>query len=77
MKWVVFSGCGETQTSADAFINNRYNGAFTWSWLKELNKTLNYKNWNFHTKSLLSDYDFEQVPTLEGDETLMASQIFT
>lgn len=27
---VVFSGCGENQTSADAFINGRYNGAFTY-----------------------------------------------
>lgn len=77
MKWVVFSGCQEDQVSSDALINNRYNGAFTFCWLKELNKGLNYKNWNFHTKALLSDYDFEQISTLEGDETLMASQIFT
>jgi hypothetical protein len=77
MKWVVFSGCQDDQTSADAFINNRYNGAFTFCWLKELNKGLNYKNWNFHTKALLSDYDFDQVSTLEGDEVLLNSIIFT
>lgn len=77
MKWVVFSGCSESQTSADALINNRYNGAFTWAWLKEMKVGLNYKNWNFHTKALLSDYEFEQIPTLEGDETLMNSQIFS
>jgi hypothetical protein len=77
MKWIVFSGCGETQTSADAYINGRYNGAFTWAWLKEAKTGIINKTWNSNTKYLLNAYDFEQVCTLDGDETLQASQILT
>jgi len=33
-KWIVFSGCGEEQTCADATFNGRANGAFTYYDLK-------------------------------------------
>lgn len=36
---IALSGCREDQTSADAYINNRYNGAMTRALLDTLNKT--------------------------------------
>jgi len=76
MKWVVFSGCQENQTSADAFINNRYNGAFTWAWLKSMDKAISYNSWSLSTALKLTP-QFEQIPTIEGNETLRKEIIFT
>jgi hypothetical protein len=77
MRWIVFSGCGEQQTSADAFINGRYNGAFTYYWLKTLDPKLNYADWIIRLNSYLPCSDYDQKPELEGDETLFGKVIFT
>ena len=76
MKWVVFSGCQEDQTSADAYINNRYNGAFTWAWLKTIDKAISYNTWCQATINKL-DPEFDQIPTIEGDCNLRKMTIFT
>jgi len=39
MNHVLFAGCKENQTSADAFIKGSYNGAFTYFLCKHLRKT--------------------------------------
>lgn len=76
MKWVVFSGCQENQTSSDAYIDGRYNGAFTWSWLKAIDKAISYNTWCVSTANKL-DPEFDQVPTIEGDFDLRKLTIFT
>jgi hypothetical protein len=76
MKWVVFSGCQEDQTSADAYIAGRYNGAFTWAWLKTIDKSISYNTWCQATINKL-DPEFDQVPTIEGDCNLRKMTIFT
>jgi len=38
-KVVSISGCKDSQTSADAFINSKYAGAMTWSFLKTVSET--------------------------------------
>ena len=60
----MISGCTDEQTSADAFINNKYSGAMTWSLLEALKESPNYK-WRELIKSMrdkLKHSEYEQVP---------------
>jgi hypothetical protein len=63
------SGCGPTQTSADAYIEGRYNGAATYALLRELKMagqvplTQVVEGMN----RWLDDNDYEQNPELKGD----------
>lgn len=77
MKWIVFSGCSEQQTSADAYINGRYNGAFTYYALKALSPGITYREWISKINSYLPNKDFDQIPTLEGQESLFDLVVFT
>jgi len=74
---IVFSGCRSDQTSADAYINNRYNGAFTFCLLKTMDLRKTYKEWADDTISKVHLYGFEQVPTLEGPEEMINRLILT
>lgn len=69
---LLITGCRDTQTSADAFIDGSYNGALTWNLVQTLNAAagkLSYRD--LHTKACagLERGDFEQVPQLEGRKT--------
>jgi len=60
----MISGCTDEQTSADAFINNKYSGAMTWSLLEALKESPNCK-WRELIKSMrdkLKHSEYEQVP---------------
>jgi metacaspase-1 len=76
MKWIVLSGCGEKQTSADAFISRRYNGAFTYYALKTLKVGMTYNEWIKAINAYLPSKNYDQVPTLEGNEKLFSKPIF-
>ena len=76
-KWLTISGCGEHQTSADAFINNKYRGAFTYYALKALYTTMTYEQWFNKIKTYLPSEDFEQAPEMEGNEKLYSKIVFT
>jgi hypothetical protein len=59
----MISGCMDVQTSADAFINNKSQGAMTWSFLETLNTKSNL-SWNdlvVNMRNLLRT-QFEQIP---------------
>jgi metacaspase-1 len=77
LKWVVFSGCSEEQTSADAYFNGRFNGAFTYF------DNLSYDSKSIYTEELkelhkyLPSSEYEQNPTLDGDITLFNKQVLT
>lgn len=62
------SGCKFDETSADAFINGRYNGAFTYYFLKvldaDLDKPLTVVVKNVNEQLRLSSFD--QTPQAEG-----------
>jgi len=77
MKWIVFSGCGEQQTSADAYIDGRYNGAFTYYALKTLKPGITYKEWIEQINTYLPSGKYDQAPTLEGNELLFNQIVFT
>jgi hypothetical protein len=75
--WIVISGCGEKQTSADAYINKRYNGAFTYYALKALTPDMSYLQWFNKIREYLPSAQFEQSPELEGSSILLNRVVFS
>jgi hypothetical protein len=66
---VLITGCRDVQTSADAFINGRYNGALTFSLVEAIRKGgpgLTYKELHDRASATLKTRKFDQVPQLEG-----------
>ena len=70
MKWCVISGCSENQTSADAYINKRYNGAFTYHLIQAYKEGITIKEWFNSLRKLLPNRKYDQIPTLEGNSHL-------
>ena len=72
MPELLITGCRSTQTSADAYIGNTYNGALTYNLVRAINARkgkLTYRE--LHTLALQSMKKgrFDQVPQLEGRST--------
>ena len=76
LQGALLSGCASHQLSADAFINNRFNGAFTHYLIKNLNlyghntsmqKIIQYVNID------LAENGYDQNPKIEG---VLAQQTF-
>jgi len=66
---IMISGCMDAQTSAESFINNKAQGAMTWSFIESINKTPNC-SWRELLKSmrvLLKSTSFRQIPQLSSD----------
>lgn len=66
---VLIAGCRDTQTSADAYINGRYNGALTWGIVRVIeraNGKLTNRQLQNRVRALLREEDYDQVPQLEG-----------
>ena len=66
---VLITGCRDTQTSADAFINGRFNGALTFALVEAIRKSkgrLTYRELHDRASAVLKAKKFEQVPQLEG-----------
>jgi len=65
---VLFAGCRDNQTSADAFIKGSYNGAFTYYFCKHLRDAqgdLSRSNLLKRLRASLKYEGYEQVPQLE------------
>lgn len=75
MKWCVISGCSENQTSADAYINKRYNGAFTYFLIQSHKEGMTIKDWFNSLRKSLPNRKYSQIPTLEGDQRLFNNKI--
>ena len=76
MKWMTIAGCGDDQTSADACINNRYNGAFTYFALKTLNSKYNIEKWYSEIRKYLPSSEYSQHPKIEGNPKLFKVKFF-
>jgi hypothetical protein len=66
---VLITGCRDTQTSADAMIGGRFNGALTYhlvAALTEAKGALTYRELHDATTARLKRARFDQVPQLEG-----------
>lgn len=75
MNWCVISGCSENQTSADAYINKRYNGAFTYYLIQAYKEGMSIKEWFNALRKLLPSRKYDQIPTLEGSSQLFNDKI--
>ena len=77
---ILITGCRDTQTSADAFINGRYNGALTFALVDAIRKSkgrLTYRQWHDRTAEVLKARKFDQVPQLEGRTSRFDTQLFS
>ena len=67
---IMISGCNDKQTSADAFINKKYQGAMTWAFLNTLNQksssNLSWKNLLIDMRDKLKKSKFTQLPQLSS-----------
>ena len=66
---IMISGCMDSQTSAEALINNKAQGALKWSFIESINKNPNC-SWRELLKSMRDDLknsNFSQIPQLSTD----------
>ena len=66
---LLITGCRDTQTSADAYINGRYNGALTYALvdaIRDAKGHLSYRELHGRVISVMKAKNFDQVPQLEG-----------
>jgi len=65
-RWIIMSGCGEEQTSADAMFNGRANGAFTFYDLQSYGRGTAHIDELSAVRKQLFNYSFTQRPELSG-----------
>jgi len=68
-KYHVLTGCQDDQTSADAYINGRYNGAMTYYMLdsyKKGGKNQSYGEWHKTMVNSIAKNGYDQRPNLVG-----------
>lgn len=74
---ILWTGCKSNQTSADAYFDGRYSGAFTYHFIKVMRETQN----KLSRKEVIARVraglkgKFSQVPQLEGNATNRAQAI--
>lgn len=69
---ILWAGCMENQTSADAYIKDSYNGAFTYYFCKHLREAearLSRKELMKRVRASLRHNGYSQIPQLECDAT--------
>lgn len=74
---VLISGCKDNQTSADAYINNTYQGAFSWALTSAIKSNPDTTVRQAHQQALASlKGRYTQIPQLSGDDSLLDRKIF-
>lgn len=68
---IMISGCNDTQTSADAYMEQKYQGAMTWAFLNSLkeNSTTSNLSWKkllIDMRDKLKNSEFTQLPQLSS-----------
>jgi len=73
---LLFSGCKDNQTSSDAYIDGKYQGAFTWALTKTVseNPNIEWSQARVNILELLADYT--QEPQLSGDANAIFRLVF-
>ena len=69
---IMISGCMDNQTSADAYINSKYQGAMTWSFLDTVNKKpkITWIELITTMRSSLKTSTYQQIPQLSSGKKL-------
>jgi hypothetical protein len=76
---LLITGCRDTQTSADAFIDGSYTGALTYALvdaMRKANGRLTYRELHGRALATLQRRRFEQVPQLEGSRAAFDRPVF-
>ena len=79
-KHILLAGCNDDQTSADAYINNDYNGAFTYNLCKiirDMRGEITYLDLIKKIQNSLAFNSFSQVPQLNGNERLKITKFLS
>jgi len=63
---LMISGCTDNQTSADANINSKYQGAMTWSMLQSLQPNISWSNLLKNMRGALKGAGFTQLPQMSS-----------
>lgn len=77
---VLITGCRDTQTSADAFIEGRFNGALTFGLIQAIRASkgrLTYRELHERASAVIKKRKFEQVPQLESRRTQLDLPVFS
>jgi len=78
---VCISGCMDSQTSADAYINKQYQGALTNALISGINtlstKTRTLNNLYSHIKNTLQQGKYTQIPCLSSGTNININAIYT
>jgi hypothetical protein len=76
---ILWAGCKDSQTSADAMIDGQYNGAFSYYFCKHVRESkgnISRKDLYTRVKNSLKYNHFSQVPQLECRDTCLSENIF-
>lgn len=77
---ILWAGCKDNQTSADAYISNSYNGAFTYFFCKNIRSSggnISRKELLRRVKQSLYNDGYSQIPQLECEATLRSGRSLT
>jgi hypothetical protein len=80
VRHILWAGCKDNQTSADAYISGTYNGAFTYFFCKHLRDSGGNLSRNELLKRIrnsLSYGGYSQTPQLEGETTVANMKVLT
>jgi metacaspase-1 len=76
---LLITGCRDTQTSADAYIDGSYTGALTYALVDAMRQTagkLTYRELHDRATRTLNKKGFDQVPQFEGRTAGFDSEVF-
>jgi metacaspase-1 len=77
---VLWAGCRDNQTSADAFIDGRYNGAFSYYFCKHIRENrgnITRSELISRISDSLDHNDYSQLPQLECRENIKSEKVFS
>jgi hypothetical protein len=79
MSELLLTGCNATEYSYDAYINNRFNGAFTAFAIGIIksNPNLTYKELHNEIRTILPNNRYPQSPQLEGNNIFKNFKLFS
>ena len=80
MNHILWAGCRDSQTSADANIDGRYNGAFSYYFCKHIRESrgkISRSELHLKIANSLNHNNYSQLPQLECKETFKEQNIFT
>lgn len=77
---VLWAACKSNQTSADAYFNGRYNGAFTYAFcniIKGYKGKITRRKLITEVRKYLDGAGFDQIPQLEGTKSSYDKNVFS